>query len=117
MSNSDKLMKYLLLVSTVTSLIGIVLMILGYSTVNVTLTEEDIFNSATGTSRSLEEVMNSVRKSMRYANSYYYIIISGLCMGLAFMSSFSMLIYSTICRENEKEQTTDKFMIRNPVMV
>lgn len=99
---------YLLLMGFISSIIGIILMIIGYSKIRVTINAFDIFDVNTGT-YTIEKIMEAVTKNLYYSETHYCVIASGLFMGLSASSIFAVIliiIFSESERDNDRKILT-----------
>jgi hypothetical protein len=103
--------KYLIMLSFILSLFGIILMIIGYSKIHVKLEITDVFDPITGNNYSLEKIMERIRENFNTTETHYYMITSGLCMGLSCTSSLLVLVVDIF--KDDKQH--DIFMIENPL--
>lgn len=106
--------QYLLVLSFSTSLIGLILTIIGYSKVSVTLTVNDIFDPITGNNYSLDRIMETIKKNFNYSEGNYYMICAGLANGLT-CASIMALILAHLFENKRFEEQKDRFMIVNPL--
>jgi hypothetical protein len=112
--NTKIIKKYLLMMCCFLSLMGIILMIIGYSKIGVKLEVTDVFNPETGVNYSLEKIMESITRNFSTQESHYFIVFSGLSMGLCFASNLSIIVMN-IFIEIEKEEK-DNIVYDNPMM-
>ena len=103
--------KYLVMISCILSLVGIILMIIGYSKIQVKLEVTDVFDPITGNNYSLEKIMERIRENFNTTEAHYFMIVSGLCMGLSCTSSLAVILIDLFKDDNQK----DIFMIQNPL--
>jgi hypothetical protein len=109
--STRKAKKYLLVLGCFSSLIGIIFMIIGYSKVDIKLEVTDIFNPETGVNYSLDYIMRRITENFSRQESHYFIVVSGLSMGLCFSSILATILIDIFSDASEK----DKFMFQNPM--
>jgi hypothetical protein len=104
MSISKKSKKYLLLINVISSVVGIVAMIVGYSKVNVTLDASDIFDVSTGSCCMIDKILGAIKRNWYYSESHYCIIASGLFMGLSMASGIGLVIIEMFSEDKEEKR-------------
>lgn len=86
-------------------------MIIGYSKIQVKLEVTDVFDPITRDNYSLEKIMERIRENFNTTEAHYYMIVSGLCMGLSCTSNLLVLVVDLFKDDNSK----DILMIENPL--
>lgn len=119
MTDYSKAKKYLIATSFLSSLLGIVLINIGYRKVGIRLTTEDIFNPVTGTNYSLEKIMETIERNFNYSEVHYLMIVSGLFVGLACAFCLCVLLID-LYKDKDKDRSSNapasSFMVQNPMM-
>jgi hypothetical protein len=112
---------YLLMISFISSLIGIILMVIGYSKISITINLYDIFDPTIDRYYSLEKIKENVVKNFNNSEGHTYIIAGGLCTALSGAISFYILV-SIILKNNNKNKIISipqapesEFMTHNPM--
>ena len=103
MKLGKNLKRYLLLINVISSVIGILGMLIGYSKVNVSLEAADIFDTSTGSCCALDRIMAAIKKNWYYSESHYCIIASGLFMGICMASGIAIIIMEVYSENKEKK--------------
>ena len=100
----SKFIKYLLLINVISSVVGMIAMIIGYSKVNVSLDAVDIFDVLTGNCCAIDKILGAIKSNLYYSESHYYIIVSGIFMGVCISSGLgvSLLVYLSEEKEERK---------------
>ena len=94
---------YLLLLGFIFSIIAIILMIIGYSKIRVTVNAVDIFDTHTGT-YTIEKIVEAVSKNLYYSETHYFIIASGLFMGLSASGIFAVILIIIFSESNNDKR-------------
>lgn len=112
MRTGSKFIKYLLLINVISSVIGMIAMIVGYSKVNVSLDAVDIFDVSTGNCCAVDKILGAIKRNLYYSESHYCIIVSGVFMGLCISSGLCVSLLMYLSEEKEERKVLSSV---NPV--
>jgi hypothetical protein len=106
--------RLLLLLNLLSSLSGIILMLIGYSKVTISLEASDIYDTSTGSCCMIEKILSSIKKNWYYSESHYCIIASGLFIALCFTSGIGILMIE-LCLDKNKDKDKNVLSSTNPM--